>query len=173
MRNYTKFFLIIIFTFVSWSSHACDFLNLPLGTQMTKLTDKYENLYDIDEDETDDTVYKYTYRAKDFCQEKELSNTYLFVFVQNLKLIGFRLKILHDDLEKDELQRFTKSNIGSLDDKVKGKKWFGTVQVNSVDRFILFSKNKTYDSKLLETLSITSGDYRELLYSPDVEEVIM
>ena len=140
---------------------------------MTKLTDKYENLYDMDEDETDDTVYKYTYRTKDFCQEKELSNTYLFVFVQNLKLIGFRLKILHDDLEKDELQRFTKSNIGSIDDKVKGKKWFGTVQVNSVDRFILFSKSKTYDSKLLETLSITSGDYRELLYSPDVEEVIM
>ena len=100
MRNYTKFFLIIIFTFVSWSSHACDFLNLPLGTQMTKITDKYENLYEMDEDETDDTVYKYTYRAKDFCQEKELSNTYLFVFVQNLKLIGFRLKILHDDLEK-------------------------------------------------------------------------
>ena len=80
---------------------------------------------------------------------------------------------MHDDLEKDELQRFTKSNIGSIDDKVKGKKWFGTVQVNSVDRFILFSKSKTYDSKLLETLSITSGDYRELLYSPDVEEVIM
>ena len=97
---------------------------------MTKLTDKYENLYDMDEDETDDTVYKYTYRAKDFCQEKELSNTYLFVFVQNLKLIGFRLKILHDDLEKDELQRFTKSNIGSINDKFKGKKWFGKVQVN-------------------------------------------
>ena len=45
--------------------------------------------------------------------------------------------------------------------------------MKSVDRFILFSKRKTYDSKLFETLSITTGDYRELLYSPDVEEVMM
>ena len=83
------------------------------------------------------------------------------------------MEILHDDLSKDNLFKFTKANIGFIDDKVKNKKWFGTVEVKSVDRFILFSKRKTYDSKLFETLSITTGDYRELLYSPDVEEVMM
>ena len=83
------------------------------------------------------------------------------------------MEILHDDLSKDNLFKFTKANIGFIDDKVKNKQWFGTVEVKSVDRFILFSKRKTYDSKLFETLSITTGDYRELLYSPDVEEVMM
>ena len=66
---------------------------MPIGTSITKLYNKYENLYQVDADETDDTVYKYTYRADDFCKEEELNNTYLFVFVQNLKLIGFRMEI--------------------------------------------------------------------------------
>ena len=173
MKKLFFFFLINLFTFVQSASYACNFLNVPIGTSITKLYNTYENLYQVDADETDDTVYKYTYRADDFCKEEELNNTYLFVFVQNLKLIGFRMEILHDDLSKDNLFKFTKANIGFIDDKVKNKQWFGTVEVKSVDRFILFSKRKTYDSKLFETLSITTGDYRELLYSPDVEEVMM
>ena len=173
MKNFTNFFLIIFFTFTTWSSHACDFLDVPVGTPMAKLTDKYKNLYQIDEEETDDTVYKYTYRTKDFCGDEELNKTYLFVFVQNLKLIGFRVEILHDDLENDELYRFVNLNIAPIDNKAKGKKWFGTIQLDSLGRYILFSKRKTYDSKLLETLLITTGDYSSLIYGRDVEEVIM
>ena len=121
MKKLYFFFLINLFTFVQSASYACNFLNVPIGTSITKLYNTYENLYQVDADETDDTVYKYTYRADDFCKEEELNNTYLFVFVQNLKLIGFRIEILHDDLSKDNLFKFTKANIGFIDDKVKNK----------------------------------------------------
>ena len=129
MKKLYFFFLINLFTFVQSASYACNFLNVPIGTSITKLYNTYENLYQVDADETDDTVYKYTFRADDFCKEEELNNTYLFVFVQNLKLIGFRIEILHDDLSKDNLFKFTKANIGFIDDKVKNKQWFGTVEV--------------------------------------------
>ena len=88
---------------------------------MTQLNDRYEGLVELDEEETDDTVYKYIYRAKDLCKEEELRNSYLLVFVQNLKLIGMRIEVLHDDLEKKDIYKFTKSNIGTLDDRVKKK----------------------------------------------------
>ena len=42
----------------------------------------------------------------------------MLVYVQNAKFIGLKLKILHDDLEKDDLYRFTKSNIDSIDDVI-------------------------------------------------------
>ena len=85
MKKLVKFFLIISFTLASWSSYACDFLNVPIGTNMNNLNDRYKGLVEIDEEETDDTVYKFIYRAKDLCPEEELSNSYLLVFVQNLK----------------------------------------------------------------------------------------
>ena len=76
MKKLVKFFLIISFTLASWSSYACDFLNVPIGTNMNNLNDKYKGLVEIDEEETDDTVYKFIYRAKDLCPEEELSNSY-------------------------------------------------------------------------------------------------
>ena len=121
MKKLVKFFLIISFTLTSWSSYACDFLNVPIGTNLNNLNDRYKGLVEIDEEETDDTVYKFIYRAKDLCPEEELSNSYLLVFVQNLKLLGMRIEILHDDLEKKDIYNFTTSNIGTMHDRV-GKK---------------------------------------------------
>ena len=66
---------------------------------MTKLNDRYEGLVELDEEETDDTVYKYIYRAKDLCKDEELRNS-LTCFCTNLKLIGMRIEVLHEDLEK-------------------------------------------------------------------------
>ena len=88
---------------------------------MTKLNDRYEGLVELDEEETDDTVYKYIYRAKDLCKDEELRNSYLLVFVQNLKLIGMRIEVLHEDLDKKDVYEFTKSNIGTLDDRAEKK----------------------------------------------------
>ena len=174
MKKLVKFFLIISFSLVARSSHACDFIDVPIGTSMTQLNDRYEGLVELDEEETDDTVYKYIYRAKDLCKEEELRNSYLLVFVQNLKLIGMRIEVLHDDLEKKDIYKFTKSNIGTLDDRAEKENWFGTIQLDPLgNRYILFSKRKTFDSKLFETLLITESDYIELIYSPDVEEAMM
>ena len=59
-------------------------------------------------------------------------------------------------------------------DRVGKKNWFGTYQLTTPsNRYILFSKSKTYDSKLFETLLITESDYIELIYGPDVEEALM
>ena len=85
-----------------------------------------------------------------------------------------RIEVLHDDLEKKDVYKFTKSNIGTLDDRAEKKNWFGTIQLDTLgSRYILFSKRKTFDSKLFETLLITESDYIELIYSPDVEEAMM
>ena len=90
--------------------------------------------------------------------------------MQNLKLLGMRIEILHDDLEKKDIYNFTTSNIGTMHDRVGKKNWFGTYQLTTPsNRYILFSKSKTYDSKLFETLLITESYYIELIYGPDVE----
>ena len=90
------------------------------------------------------------------------------------KLYWIEIEILHDDLEKDDLYRFTNSNIDSIDDKVQDiKKWYGSIRLDMQNRYVLFSKSKTYDPKLFETLLITESDYIELIYGPDVEEAMM
>ena len=43
---------------------------------------------------------------------------------------------------KKDVYEFTKSNIGTLDDRAE-KNWFGTIQLDSLgNRYILFSKRK-------------------------------
>jgi len=41
------------------------------------------------------------------------------------------------------------------------------------NKYVLFGKSKTYDSKLFETLLITTGEYADLIYGSDVIEVMM
>ena len=174
MKNLTKLFLIILFVSIPWSSYACDFLKIPIDTPIVNLINKYENLWEPDEDAEEDDVYQYTYRASDFCNDKELKKTYMLVYVKNAKFIGLKLKILHDDLEKDDLYRFTNSNIDSIDDKVQDiKKWYGSVRLDMQNRYVLFGKSKSYDSRLFETLLITTGEYADLIYGSDVIEVMM
>ena len=82
-----------------------------------------------DPDYADDTIYKYTFNARTFCDNNELKEAIVYVFLQNFKLIAMKFETYHNDIKKKDLYKFTSSNVGFItDEKVKDEN--GLEQLN-------------------------------------------
>lgn len=171
MKKFNKFFLITFFILMPWISQACEFTKIPVGTPVANLIEEYDVLPEPDPDYADDTIYKYTFNARTFCDNNELKEAIVYVFLQNFKLIAMKFETYHNDIKKKDLYQFTSSNVGFItDERVKDEKWFGTTKLESDSRYILYSKSKSFDDRILESLLITKAEYSDLLYGEFVEE---
>jgi len=104
MKKFNKFFLITFFISMPWISQACEFTKIPVGTPVANLIEEYDVLPEPDPDYADDTIYKYTFNARTFCDNNELKDAILYVFLQNFELIAMKFETYHNDIKKKDLR---------------------------------------------------------------------
>ena len=75
-----KLFILVLFS-LNTTSYACDFIKVPMGTNLTAIEDQYDYLPDATDDWGSETL-KYSYDTSDFCDDDLLKNSYMNIFVK-------------------------------------------------------------------------------------------
>ena len=162
---------IIFFMFFSLNSisKACDFTNLTMGTQVSVIEDKYDDLSITNNDDYGDLTVMYTYDTSLFCKDNLLKNTFINVYVKEKKLIGMQIEGLQSDKNTNEIYKFAQINFGLNNDKAKSGNWVGAVDLSSDINSIIYGKVMGFDG-IHETLEISSFEYANFLIDGEIVE---
>ena len=163
-----KLFILVLFSLNS-ISYACDFIKVPMGTNLTAIEDQYDYLPDATDDWGSETL-KYSYDTSDFCDDDLLKNSYMNIFVKEKKLIGIEIEGLDIDKNINQLSKFSEVNFGLKDEQAKSENWVGVVDLSAGGISILYAKVMGLDG-IYESIVITTPDYGDFLIMGDVVEM--
>ena len=163
-----KLFILVLFSLNS-ISYACDFIKVPMGTNLTAIEDQYDYLPDATDDWGSETL-KYSYDTSDFCDDDLLKNSYMNIFVKEKKLIGIEIEGLDIDKNINQLSKFSEVNFGLKDEQAKSENWVGVVDLSAGGTSILYAKVMGLDG-IYESIEITTPDYGDFLIMEDVVEM--
>jgi len=163
-----KLFILVLFSLNS-ISYACDFIKVPMGTNLTAIEDQYDYLPDATDDWGSETL-KYSYDTSDFCDDDLLKNSYMNIFVKEKKLIGIEIEGLDIDKNINQLSKFSEINFGLKDEQAKSENWVGVVDLSAGGISILYAKVMGLDG-IYESIVITTPDYGDFLIMGDVVEM--
>lgn len=77
------FFLLFSFNSIS---NACDFTKIAMGTQISSIEDKYDDLSVTNTDDYGDSTVMYTYDTSLFCDDDLLKNTFVNIYIKEKKI---------------------------------------------------------------------------------------
>tara|TARA_B100000085_G_scaffold116067_2_gene105695 strand:+ start:1940 stop:2458 length:519 start_codon:yes stop_codon:yes gene_type:complete len=163
-----KLFILVLFS-LNTTSYACDFIKVPMGTNLTAIEDQYDYLPDATDDWGSETL-KYSYDTSDFCDDDLLKNSYMNIFVKEKKLIGIEIEGLDIDKNINQLSKFSEINFGLKDEQAKSENWVGVVDLSAGGISILYAKVMGLDG-IYESIVITTPDYGDFLIMGDVVEM--
>ena len=163
-----KLFILVLFS-LNTTSYACDFIKVPMGTNLTAIEDQYDYLPDATDDWGSETL-KYSYDTSDFCDDDLLKNSYMNIFVKEKKLIGIAIEGLDVNKNINQLSKFSEVNFGLKDEQAKSENWVGVVDLSAGGISILYAKVMGLDG-IYESIVITTPDYGDFLIMGDVVEM--
>ena len=163
-----KLFILVLFS-LNTTSYACDFIKVPMGTNLTAIEDQYDYLPDANDDWGSETL-KYSYDTSDFCDDDLLKNSYMNIFVKEKKLIGIAIEGLDVNKNINQLSKFSEVNFGLKDEQAKSENWVGVVDLSADGTSILYAKVMGLDG-IYESIEITTPDYGDFLLMEDVVEM--
>ena len=160
------FFLLFSFNSIS---NACDFTKIAMGTQISSIEDKYDDLSVTNTDDYGDSTVMYTYDTSLFCDDDLLKNTFVNIYIKEKKLIGIQIEGIASDKNTNEIYKFAKNNFGLDNDQAKSAKWVGAVDLSSDINSIIYGKVMGFDG-IHEALEISSFEYADFLIDGDIVE---
>ena len=153
-------------------SFACEFLKEKIETPMTTLTEKYDLLNDPTVDPTESLTFVNEYDSFDFCENTELENSTIRVFVREGKIIGTEIFGGFGEASTNKIFNFANSTLGFTTQEVLDENWIGGVALESFGGDVIYGR--VSDAKgNYETLTITKPELKEFMFGPDVIENMM
>ena len=162
MKFISRFFVSILFIISLKSvAYSCAFLNERIGGNIEPLLEKYELLRDPYDAGINKQTLLYEYRTKDFCDDSQLKDTYLEVYIKDNLLVGFRLETLYSAENNLLIYDYANRNYGLHNEKVFDKQWIGASVVISGDKQIIYGKLNDGEDKYFETLNISTREFTD------------
>ena len=139
---------------------------------MTTLTEKYDLLNDPTVDPAEPLTFVNEYDSFTFCEDIELENSTIKVFVREGKIIGTKIFGGYGEASTNKILNFAKITLGFTTQEVLDEDWIGGVQLESFGEDVIYGR--VSDAKgNYETLTITKPEVKEFMFGPDVIETIM
>ena len=162
--------IFILFSSLSLSM-ACEFLKEQIGIPVSNIIDKYEYL-DEPSDENDPKIFTYSklYASDTLCNNSQLENTFINVFIREGKIIGIELTGMPGEAKDNRILNFAKTNLGYTTDQVINDEWIGAINMSTIVNMVLYGRVQDFNG-IYEQLIISKEDYFSLLADPDMVEM--
>ena len=171
MKNTFIGFLSLFLYFSSLTmSWACEFLKEQIGTPVSSIIEKYDNLDEPSDDGVNIFTFYKMYESNALCENSKLENTFITVFIREGKIIGIEISGMPGKAKDDRILNFAKTNLGYTTDQVINDEWIGAISMSSMTNMVLYGRVQESD-EVFEQLIITKTDYFESLSDPDIVEM--
>ena len=171
MKNIFIGFLSLFLYFSSLTmSWACEFLKEQIGTPVSSIIEKYDNLDEPPGGGDPTATYVKEYDSLNLCENSQLENTFITVFIREGKIIGIEISGMPGKAKDDRILNFAKTNLGYTTDQVINDEWIGAISMSSMTNMVLYGRVQESD-EVFEQLIITKTDYFESLSDPDIVEM--
>ena len=110
------------------------------------------------------------YESNSLCENFQLENTFITVFIREGKIIAIELSGMPGEAKGNRILNFAKTNLGYTTDQLINDEWIGAINMSSIINMVLYGRVQDYD-EIYEQLIITKTDYFELLNDPDIVEM--
>ena len=103
--------LFLYFSSLSMSG-ACEFLKEQIGTPVSSIIDKYDNLDEPPGGGDPTATYVKEYDSLNLCENSQLENSVLKVFIKEGKLIGTEIEGALGEAKNNKIIDFEKTHLG-------------------------------------------------------------
>jgi len=177
MKNLFKILLVLFLTlFFNIKAYACDALNIEIGTNISKIINYLDFVYEEELDDEDkefmESTFKYRGMTERYCPNMGLENTSISIFVYDSKVAGIQLETWDPNIKKNKIYEFVKNNYGEMEKIIEeDEDWVGHQDLSIGTRKIYYSKYKNYD-EIYEVFEISTEEYVDFTLEEEVEEMI-
>ena len=161
--------IFILFSSLSMSM-ACEFLKEQIGTSVSSIIDKYDYLDEPPEYDIKTLTFYKMYESKSLCENFQLKNTFITVFIREGKIIALELSGMPGEAKGNRILNFAKTNLGYSTDQVINDEWIGAINMSTKVNMVLYGRVQDFNG-IYEQLIISKEDYFELLNDPDIVEI--
>ena len=153
-------------------SVACEFLKEEIGTPILNIIEKYDYLDDPTYEGSESFTLVKEYDSLSLCENSELENTLIKVFVKEGKIVGTEIKGPYGEAKNGKILNFAKIYLGYSTEEDIDEKWTGGTTLASFGENVVYGRVEFIDGNY-ETLTITKPEFKQFLFGPNVQEIMM
>ena len=171
MKKIFGIFVSIIFylSFINMTI-ACEFLKEQIGASISNLTEKYDLLDDPSDEDSQDLTLVKEYDSMSLCDDIELDNATIKVFVREGKIIGNEIEGKNGEAKMRKIFEFARNKLGYTTEEVLNDDWVGGISLSSAVEKVTYGVVESTQGNY-EMLIITKPDLKEFMSGPDVKMV--
>ena len=151
---------------------ACEFLKEQIGTPILNIIEKYDYLDDPTYEGSESFTLVKEYDSLSLCENSELEDTLIKVFVKEGKIIATEIEGPYGEAISGKILNFAKIYLGYSTEEEIDEKWTGATTLSSFSENVVYGRVE-YRKGNYETLTITKPEFKQLLFGPNVQEIMM
>ena len=148
---------------------ACEFLKEQIGTPVSNIIEKYDDLDEPPGGDNPNATYVKEYNSLSLCDNSKLENSALRVFIKEGNLIGTEIVGAWGEAKNNKIIDFAKTNLGYSTEVDFDEEWTGAVTLTSFGEDVTYGRVRN-SSGIHEMLVITKSEFGSFLFGPDVIE---
>lgn len=148
-------------------SRACEFLKEQIGTPVSSIIDKYDNLDEPPSGGDPTATYVKEYDSLNLCENSQLENSVLKVFIKEGKLIGTEIEGALGEAKNNKIIDFAKTHLGYKSEVDFDEEWTGAISLSSFGDDVIYGRVSD-SSGIYEMLIITKPEFDSFLFGPGV-----
>ena len=171
MKSIFSIFVSIIFyfSFINMTL-ACEFLKERIGISISNLTEKYDLLDDPSDEDTNDLTLVKEYDSMSLCDDIELDNATIKVFVREGKIVGNEIEGKKGEAKMRKIFEFARNKLGYTTEEVLNDDWVGGISLSSMVEKVTYGVVESNQGNY-EMLIITNPDLKQFMSGPNVKMV--
>ena len=151
---------------------ACEFLKEEIGTPILKIIEKYDYLDDPTYEGSESFTLVKEYDSLSLCENSELENTLIKVFIKEGKIIATEIEGPYGEAKNGKILNFAKIYLGYSTEEDIDEKWTGGTTLSSFGENVVYGRVEFIDGNY-ETLTISKPEFKQFLFGPNVQEIMM
>ncbi len=163
------FSIFLFFSSIS-ESVACEFLKEQIGIPISNIIEKYDLLDDPTNEDSGSLTLVKEYDSFSLCDNPQLENTWLRVFVRESKIIATEIEGVRGEATNGNILVLAKNTLGYSTEEEIDDNWTGGVRMTSFGDEVIYGRVE-HSQGNFETLIITKPEFREYMSGPDVLRV--
>ena len=171
MKRILNLFISIILYFgLINTGVACEFLKEQSGSPIVDLTEKYDFLDDPSDEDTENLTLVKEYDSMSLCDDVELDNSIIKVFVKEGKIIGNEIEGKKGEAAVRKILEFAKNKLGYTTEEDLNENWVGGISLSSFVEKVTYGVVESNEGNY-EMLIITNPDLQQFMSGPNVKMV--